>query len=183
MLLPRKPGKRLQSTEMSAMRDHESPWSFLGREENSPDDSLMRSSFYGKRILITGAGGFIGSALARALSRLSFGHLLLLDVVEPGLHELGLDLDRDARVSYDLIVGDVCDPSLLTEVFGRHRPQIVLHAAACKHVSLMEDNPFTATTTNVWGTQQLTRAVEEFGADQLMLVSTDNAGRGDRLIC
>jgi FlaA1/EpsC-like NDP-sugar epimerase len=69
-------------------------------------------------------------------------HLSLLDIAESGLHELALDLDRDSDVARDPIVGDICDAPLLTDIFKRHRPQIVLHAAACKHVSLMEENPF-----------------------------------------
>jgi FlaA1/EpsC-like NDP-sugar epimerase len=170
-----KSGKRLESSPMSSMRDHESASTFLGREQGSLDDFTIRPFLHEKRILITGAAGFIGSALARAIARLSARHLSLLDIAECGLHELALDLDRDANVSYDLIVGDICDAALLAETFRKHRPQIVLHAAACKHVSLMEDNPFTAAKTNAWGTQQLTHAASTFGVDQLILISTDKA--------
>jgi FlaA1/EpsC-like NDP-sugar epimerase len=157
------------------MRAHHNALDFFGREKDSFDDSTIRPFLHGKRILITGAGGFIGSALSRTISRLSVEQLLLLDIAESGLHELALDLNGDASVSYDLIVGDVCDAALLADIFRNHRPQIVLHAAACKHVSLMEDNPFAAAKTNVWGTQQLTQAASAFGADQLLLISTDKA--------
>ena len=175
MLPHRQPDKRLELTHMSSLRDHDSARSFLGRKQDSSDDSAMRPSLYGKRILITGAAGFIGSALAQTISRLSAGNLVLLDIAESGLHELALDLDRDASVSYDLIVGDICDAALLADIFRKHRPQIVLHAAACKHVSLMEANPLAAARTNVWGTQQITHAASTFGADQLVLISTDKA--------
>lgn len=166
-------GERLESTHMSCMRNHDN-WSFLGRKRDS-FDSTIRPYLNGKRVLITGAAGFIGSALARSISRLPVEHLLLLDIAESGLHELALDLDKDASVSHDLIVGDVCDANLLADIFKRHHPQIVLHAAACKHVSLMEDNPFAAARTNVCGTQQVTQAASTFGADQVLLISTDKA--------
>jgi FlaA1/EpsC-like NDP-sugar epimerase len=157
------------------MRHYDNGWSFLGRQQDPFDESAILSSLRGKCILITGAAGFIGSALARSLSQLSAEHLLLLDIAESGLHELALDLDRCPRSSHDLIVGDVCDAALLADIFRRHSPQIVLHAAACKHVSLMEDNPFAAVRTNVWGTQQLTQTAATFGAEQLILISTDKA--------
>ncbi len=101
--------------------------------------------------------------------------LLLLDIAESGLHELGLDLDRNCATSHEEIVGDVCDATLLADVFHCHRPQIVLHAAACKHVPLMERNPFAAAKTNVLGTRQVVRAAAAFGADELVVVSTDKA--------
>lgn len=156
------------------MRDHDNALGFFRREKDSFDDSSIRPFLRGKRILITGAGGFIGSALARTISG-SVEHLLLLDIGELGLHELALDLDRNSSVSYDLIVGDICDAALLADIFRKYQPQIVLHAAACKHVSLMEDNTFTAARTNVQGTQQLTQTASAFGADQLVLISTDKA--------
>jgi FlaA1/EpsC-like NDP-sugar epimerase len=157
------------------MRDHDNAGSFLGRERVLFDDSAIRPFLRRKRVLITGAAGFIGSALARSISQLSLERLLLLDIAESGLYELALDLDRETGISRDLIVGDICDAVLLAEIFRKHQPQIVLHTAACKHVSLMEDNPFTAVRTNVWGTQQITHAASAFGADQLVLISTDKA--------
>jgi FlaA1/EpsC-like NDP-sugar epimerase len=151
-------------------------WSFFGRAQGAFDESAIRACVQGKRVLITGAGGFIGSALARSLSQLSAEHLSLLDIAESGLHELTLDLDRvNVGVPRDLIVGDVCDAALLAEICRTHRPQIILHAGACKHVSLMEDNPFAAARTNVLGTLQIVQAANAAEVDKVIVISTDKA--------
>lgn len=157
------------------MRESDELWSFAGRKPDVLDPSLIQASFEGKRVLITGAAGFIGSAIVRSLSTCPVEHLLQLDIAESGLHDLSLHLDRSCSLAHDEIVGDVCDPALLADIFLRHRPQIVLHAAACKHVPLMEKNPFAAAKTNVLGMQQIAQAASTYGAEELVLVSTDKA--------
>jgi FlaA1/EpsC-like NDP-sugar epimerase len=157
------------------MWEFDSIRSFIGRTQATFDDSIVQSVVTGKCVLITGAAGFIGSALARALSRYAVECLLLLDIAESGLHDLSLELERNGAVAHEEIVGDICDAALLNEVFDRHRPKIVLHAAACKHVPLMEKNPFAAARTNVLGTQRIADAATAFGVEELILVSTDKA--------
>jgi len=101
---------------------------------------------------------------------------VLLDSAEQGLFELGTELDDQERITpRALIVGDVCDAALLNEIVAEHQPQIVFHAAACKHVSLMETNPFTAAHNNVLGTHRLLEAANNSRAEQVIAISTDKA--------
>jgi FlaA1/EpsC-like NDP-sugar epimerase len=130
----------------------------------------------GRRILLTGAGGSIGSALAKAVIRLGPRILLLLDHSERNLHEIDLELattiDRD---SYKSVLGDICDAKLLSELFKRYQPEVVYHAAAFKHVPLMEHNPFAAIRNNAMGTANLARIAQAEGIASFVMVSTDKA--------
>ncbi|NYF78092.1 polysaccharide biosynthesis protein [Granulicella arctica] len=159
------------------MRDATVDWTlFLGRIPDAIDPESVRRSLEGKRVLITGAGGYIGSALARYLRRASLQRLVLLDIAEQGLFELGAELDDQGCLTQRaLIVGDVCDTALLHETFEDYQPHIVFHAAACKHVSLMEDNPFAAARNNILGTKRLLKAANEASAEQVIVISTDKA--------
>lgn len=149
---------------------------FTGRAAPRFDAGAVRTRVEGKRILVTGAGGFIGSALAKALAQFGPDELILLDLAEAGLYQLGRDLaDATAGPKIRLVVGSICDPPLIQELFNRHRPDIVFHAAACKHVPLMEANPFTAASTNVLGTQLILEAASRASAEQCILLSTDKA--------
>jgi FlaA1/EpsC-like NDP-sugar epimerase len=128
----------------------------------------------GKRVLITGAGGWIGSALTRAVAEFKPERIVLLEAAERNLYELELAM-RCLPVSTNCVLGSVSDPVLLAEVFRRFRPQLVYHAAAFKHVPMMEQNPFAAMENNAIGTSILTRAALDHGTEQLILVSTDKA--------
>ena len=159
------------------MQDETIEWTrFLGRTPDAIDPEAVRGSLGGKRVLITGAGGYIGSALAHYLGRASLQRLVLLDIAEQSLFDLGTGLDdQRCTTRRAMIVGDVCDTALLREMFQEHQPQIVFHAAACKHVSLMENNPFTAAHNNILGTHRLLEAANNARAEQVIVISTDKA--------
>ncbi|HEX4651940.1 MAG TPA: polysaccharide biosynthesis protein [Granulicella sp.] len=131
-----------------------------------------RHSLAHKRVLLTGAGGSIGSALAHAIAASHPAHLLLLDTSEHSLYEIDRAL---ATVSHAAILGSVTDRPLLDDLFHHHRPEIIFHAAAFKHVPLIEQNPFAALANNALGTWTLAQAAAQHRAAHLLLVSTDKA--------
>lgn len=129
----------------------------------------------GKRVLVTGAGGSIGSALACAALASGPASLVLLDTSENGLYQINRRLHEAGSREHVAVLGSVCDGNALEGVFEAHRPQIVFHAAALKHVPLMEQNPFSAVENNALGTYALARGAVENGVEQMLLVSTDKA--------
>jgi FlaA1/EpsC-like NDP-sugar epimerase len=139
------------------------------------NSSTSPAAYAGKCILITGAGGYIGAALANTLAAHAPRHLLLLDSSEHNLHQVTQSLPEQVDVNFSGVLGDVCDEALLSEIFERHRPEIIFHAAAFKHVPLMEQNPLAAMRTNAIGTWRLTQAAVRSRAARLLLVSTDKA--------
>jgi len=159
------------------MEDSDIDWTlFLGREPGVLDPEIIEEFIRGRRVMITGAGGSIGSAVARRLSSAGVDRLVLLDIAEHGLFELSAALEEEAGgTRNELIVGDVCDRAMLQEIFARHRPHVVFHAAACKHVALMESNPFSAARSNIIGTHRLLQTAREAGVGQVIVISTDKA--------
>jgi len=129
----------------------------------------------GECILVTGAGGYIGSALTLALAAAAPRFLILLDSSEHQLHEMDLLLRERENVPYTAVLGDICDVPLIQEVFEQFHPDTIFHAAACKHVPLMEKNPLAAIRTNAIGTWRLLGAAEPFSVPRLLLISTDKA--------
>jgi FlaA1/EpsC-like NDP-sugar epimerase len=129
----------------------------------------------GRRILVTGAGGSIGAALALTAAGAAPSSLTLLDTSEEALYQMDRALHTAGSQNHVPIVGSVCDAHLLARIFTEHRPQIIFHAAALKHVPLMELNPFAAVATNALGTLTLAETAISHRAGHLLLVSTDKA--------
>ena len=130
----------------------------------------------GKTILLTGAGGSIGGALSRAILSGKPQLAVLLDQSEHALHELGRSLSgRNGLGPFRLVPGDVGDRALVAALLKEHRPDVILHAAAYKHVPLMEAHPFAALQNNAMVTWDLAKAAAEHSVPQVLLVSTDKA--------
>ena len=130
----------------------------------------------GKRVLVTGAGGSIGSELCRQIAKLEPISLVMLDRYENSLHAIVVELvDAGGASSLYATVGDVTDQRRIDEVMEKYQPQIVFHAAAHKHVPLMEGSPCEAIKNNVRGTRLLAEAAERHGVDTFIMISTDKA--------
>lgn len=130
----------------------------------------------GKRVLVTGAGGSIGSELCRHLAQLDPAQLVLLDRYENGLHAVMNELhDRRAGMPVIAAIGDVTDAKRIEDVFRTHAPHLVFHAAAHKHVPLMEGNPCEAVKNNVAGTLTVVDAARRHAVERFVLISTDKA--------
>ena len=130
----------------------------------------------GKRVLVTGAGGTIGGELVRQTARCAPAELILLDAAESHLYEIDMEMRRlEAAPHWSPVLCDIRDEAALRDVFERHRPDVVLHAAALKHVPLMEVNASEAARTNVFGTIAVVEQAIAAGAEALVLISTDKA--------
>jgi FlaA1/EpsC-like NDP-sugar epimerase len=155
------------------------PAAFLnGRAAAAHPQAAVVECFRGRVVLITGAGGSIGSELSRQVAGLSASRLILLDRDENSIFELCNHLrEEGARPEIVPVVGDIRDGALLRRVFADHRPQIVLHAAAYKHVPVMEQNCCEAVLNNIFGTRAVLDASIAFQAERFLMISTDKAVR------
>ncbi len=144
---------------------------------DAPHTEVIKG-FEGKDVLITGAGGSIGSEISRQVSRLSVNKAILLDRDENSIFELQNQLTELGSASQIVpLVGDIRDRQQLQHIFELHRPEVVLHAAAFKHVGIMEQNPCEAVLNNVMGTRYLAELAIEFEAKRFLMISTDKAVR------
>jgi FlaA1/EpsC-like NDP-sugar epimerase len=150
----------------------------LQREPIFIDAENIINELYGKRILITGAAGSIGSEIARQVLKYNPGILILCDQAESPLHEMQLEIaDQFPGIPCKMIIGNIQNLDRMKGVFETYQPHIVFHAAALKHVPMMEDNPSEAILTNVLGTKNLADLSRDNGVEKFIMISTDKAVR------
>jgi FlaA1/EpsC-like NDP-sugar epimerase len=148
----------------------------LGRQKVELETENIRHTLQDRVVLVTGAGGSIGSELCRQIATYNCKHLLLLDRSEPNVFQIEQELIRMEHGQRIVpLVGDILDRARMKEIFARYRPQVVFHAAAHKHVPMMEHQPCEALQNNSLGTAQLADLALEFGVDRFTLISTDKA--------
>lgn len=161
--------------EVSRIRDVQIE-DLLGREPVQLDEASLSQFLQGKTVMVTGAGGSIGSELVRQIARFQPSQLLLVERAEFGLFSIERELSESENPPPLIpLVADVCDEGRMRTIFKAYRPQVILHAAAHKHVPLMEFNPGEAVKNNVLGTCRLGQLAGEFGAEIFVLISTDKA--------
>ena len=148
----------------------------LGRPEAAPDRAAMRALVNGRRVCITGAGGTIGAELARQIADGRPAYLTLLDSSEYNLYRIDLELEEaHPDLPRSAMLGDVRDPGSVAAIFSGTRPELVFHAAALKHVHMVETNPNEGVLTNAVGTRNVADACVVFGVRLMVLVSTDKS--------
>lgn len=147
----------------------------LGRETIKLNNPEVQASLCSKVILITGAAGSIGSELARQIAHTKFSKLVLLDQAESALYDLQQELKHIAAHGLRYVVGNVRDIHFMDTVFEKYKPDVVFHAAAYKHVPLMEQNPYEAILTNIYGSKVIADLSVKHGVDKFVMVSTDKA--------
>ena len=146
----------------------------LGRDPVQLDRHLMASFLQGKRVLVTGGGGSIGSELCKQIGKHEPGILLVLDNSEFNLYQIDHSLTASCpALVFNSILGDVRNPGVIRDIFAQFKPQVVFHAAAYKHVPMIEDNVIEGIDNNVLGTKVVADAAKEFGAEVFVLISTD----------
>lgn len=148
----------------------------LGRQEIQISLDEIKASFNGKIVMVTGAAGSIGSELVRQLATFGVEKLVLYDNAETPMHNLRLELeDKFKDLNFVPVIGDVRQIQRLDYAFRTYRPQVVFHAAAYKHVPLMEDNPCEAVLVNVFGTRNVADKCLEYNVERMVMISTDKA--------
>lgn len=163
------------SAEVQDLRDVDLA-DLLGRRPISLDQEAIAAEITGRVVLVTGAGGSIGSELCRQIARYEPSRLLMLERDESALHATQLSLTgRGLLEGEDLLLGDIRDQARMRDFFQQHKPDVVFHAAALKHLALLEKNPAEAWMTNVLGTYNVLQAAADAGVGAFINISTDKA--------
>ena len=150
----------------------------LRRKPVSLDTTEISGYLKGKRVIVTGAGGSIGSELCRQIIRFDPKDLILVDATEENLFSIQMELQHEINFSrFQCILGQVQDLAMMDRVFKEYRPHMIFHAAAYKHVPMLEKNPWQAVFNNVLGSQVVMTLALKFGVESFVLVSTDKAVR------
>ncbi len=148
----------------------------LGRHQVDTDIASIAEYLVGKRVLVTGAGGSIGSELCRQIHQFAPAELMMLDRDESGLHGLQLSIHGSAMLtSPDTILTDIRDAEVIQRIFEDRQPQVVFHAAALKHLPMLEQYPVEAWKTNILGTLNVLEAARSVGVEKFVNISTDKA--------
>lgn len=148
----------------------------LPREKIEVDMNAIGSMLHGKRILITGAAGSIGSELARQVVKFHPTDLILVDQAETPMHDIRLYMERNYNdLHIETIVTSICKPESMEKIFVKYHPEYVFHAAAYKHVPMMENNPAEAVQNNIYGTRVIADFAVKYGTRKFVMISTDKA--------
>lgn len=148
----------------------------LGRDVIKNNNPLIEQQLRNQVVLITGAAGSIGSEIVRQVALLNAKEIVLVDQAETPMHELQLELEeRFPKVKVNLFIGDITNYCRMNHVFSMYRPRYVFHAAAYKHVPMMENNPSEAIYTNVFGTKNIADLSIKYNVDKFVMISTDKA--------
>lgn len=173
--------KLLQSNISETIRSVEIA-DLLGRDQINLDKSKLSEFIAGKTILVTGGGGSIGSEIVRQVLEYNPKQVIIFDIYENTAYELKTELDikyraYDNKPNYLVLIGSVRDQNRLEEIFKTYKPNIVFHAAAHKHVPLMEDSPYEAIKNNIKGTYNVAKMADKYKTEKMVLISTDKAVR------
>lgn len=147
----------------------------LGRDTISVINPVMKDEYENETILVTGAAGSIGGELARKLAHFNYKQLILLDSAESPLYNLQQEFVQAGYANFTAVVADVRDIDRINNIFDKYKPKIVFHAAAYKHVPLMENNPYEALRVNIFGTKNIALHSVKHGIKKFVLISTDKA--------
>lgn len=160
---------------MNSLRDVQIE-DLLGRDTVHLDNKNINSLIKNKTVLVTGGGGSIGSELCRQIVKYDPKRLVILDIYENNLYDIEMELRAEyPKLNLEAIVASVRDKERLNNVFETYKPEIVFHAAAHKHVPLMEKSPLEAIHNNVFGTYNVVNCADEYGVEKFVLISTDKA--------